>query len=46
MKLIAASNKQTKNTKWYNNGVKEIRFKKEDAIPDGFYPGRIKNLKK
>lgn len=31
--------------KWYNNGIKAIKVKPEDSIPEGFEPGRIKTGK-
>lgn len=40
--LIEKSVKVTKNTKWYNNGVIEIRFKIDSIIPEGFKLGRLK----
>ena len=40
--IVQASTKATRNTKWYNNGIEEIRFKIEDVIPEGFIPGRLK----
>lgn len=33
-------NELTKNSKWFNNGQKNIRIKDGDTVPDGFRPGR------
>lgn len=41
-KLIEAAISKTSNSKWYNNDIVETRFKKDDVIPEGFKPGRLK----
>jgi hypothetical protein len=41
-KLIESAISKTSNSKWYNNDIVEIRFKKDDVIPKGFKPGRLK----
>ena len=31
-----------KTLKWYNNGIETIRLFPEEAVPDGYLPGRLK----
>ena len=33
--------KASVGSKWYNNGISEIRFKRDEIIPDGFIKGRL-----
>lgn len=35
----------TSNRRWYNNGVESIYINKDEPVPDGFVPGRIKTWK-
>lgn len=41
-KLIKKSTDITRNSKWYNNGIIEIRLQNSDNIPNDFNLGRLK----